>query len=105
MAVESADDLAAFFSADEFGVTATWSPATEFPSSVDGILTLEFVEIAEGERAGVESRKPVFTCATADVPGNAHGAGLTVDGTAYTVAGIEPSTDGAVTRLILTKAA
>jgi len=90
MAIEDATDRAAFFDPEEFGVAATIGGGT-----VNGIFDNGYVAELD-----VESTRPTFTCATADVSTVAHGDSITISGTAYTVRGIEPDGTG-VTTLVL----
>ena len=81
------ENIAEFFDADDFAVTATWNL-----TSVKGIFNNEyFDEIGPGP--GVESSNPVFICATADVTGIAEGDDITINGTTYKVVG-PPQPDG-----------
>ena len=84
------EDLSVFTDTDDFAVTAIVDG-----SSVDGILGNEFVLVDF-----VESRKPVFDCATAEIVGVAHGDTVTVGGGTYKVRGIQPDGTG-MTKLIL----
>lgn len=105
MAVESSDDLAAFLDPDEFGVAATYTPGVGSPSTVNGIFDREYVEILDNDAdAGVSGYKPTFLCRSSDVSSAAYGDGVTIAGTDYVVIDIEPSSDGAMTKLILNEA-
>lgn len=106
MGVESSDDLAAFFSLDDFGTSATYLPSGGGSSTVIGIFDLEFVEILENDTgAAVEGRRPVLTCRTSDVSSLSHDDQFTINAVTYDVVGIEPTADGAVTKIILAEAA
>lgn len=85
-----AEDLSVFMDTDDFAVTATVDG-----SSVEGILGNEFVLVDF-----IESKKPTFDCATADVVGVAHGGTVTVGSDTYKVRGIQPDGTG-MTKLIL----
>jgi hypothetical protein len=65
--------------------------------SVDGIFDHQFVEVM-----GIESVRPVFTCAESDLESVAHGNILTLNSIDYKVAGIQPDGTG-LTSLILEK--
>lgn len=102
MSVESADDLAGMFDVDDFGTSATFLPAGGGSSTVTGIFNLEYVEAGENDAgAAVATQMPTFMCPTTSVPNVAQDDGLTIGSTAYTIVDIEPSNDGAVTKLIL----
>lgn len=102
MAVESADDLAVFFDADDFGTAASFTPSGGSASTVNGIFRNVFFEAEAGGNVGVVMQDPIFICRTADVSGVAEGDALTVSGTAYTIRVVEPDGTG-VTRLMLEK--
>lgn len=103
MAVESAADLASFFDTGEFGVTASWTPSGGSAQSIAGLLIRTDIDELDGSGAAQSSRRPVFQCRSADVTGIAYGDALTVSGTGYTVAGLDYSDDGAITKVILTE--
>jgi hypothetical protein len=68
MPVESAADRASFLSADEFGVTASFTPASGGATiPLTGIFDNDYLDLdVEGE-VGVASRSPRFVAATADL--------------------------------------
>ena len=80
------ENIAEFFDADDFAVTATWNA-----QSVKGIFDNEYFDDAGG--VGVEGSNPVFVCAATDVTGIADGDDITLNATAYKVAG-PPQPDG-----------
>ena len=80
------EDLSEFFDVDDFAITATWNS-----QSVKGIFDNEYFDETGG--VGVESSNPVFMCTAADVSGIAEGDAITINATAYTVAG-PPQPDG-----------
>lgn len=86
------ETIADFFSTDDFAVAATYDGST-----VNGIFDHEYVEVEN-----VEGERPVFLCASSDVSGAAHGESITIEGTAYTIAGIQPDGTG-LTLLILSE--
>lgn len=100
MAVESADDLAIFFDADDFGVNASYTPSGGSASDVKGIFRNVFFEAEAGGNVGVAMQDPIFICRTADVSSAAEGDAITISGTAYTIRVVEPDGSG-VTRLML----
>jgi hypothetical protein len=102
MAVESADDLAVFFDADDFGTAATYTPSGGSASTVNGIFRNVFFEAEAGGNVGVAMQDPIFICRTADVSSAAEGDAISISGTAYTVRVVEPDGSG-VTRLMLEK--
>lgn len=86
------EDFTAFFNIAEHGTTATYNAA-----DVVGIFEDQFVEVS-----GIESIKPTFTCAAADVSGVAHGDSITIDAVIYNVQGLQP--DGTGTIMLILRA-
>lgn len=104
MGVESAADLASMLSADEFGVTATMTPAGGGAAvSVAGIFDEGYVQAAQlGDLSpGIAMNEARFHCAAADIDGIDDGATCVVAGVTYTVRVREPETDGALVVLRL----
>jgi hypothetical protein len=85
MSVESADDRLAMLDADEFGVSATWTPDGGSASTVVGIFDNEFRSTDVGAGAEIATDDPHFLCRSADVSGIAEGDALSVSGTDYTI--------------------
>lgn len=85
MSVESADDRLAMLDADEFGVSATWTPSGGSATAVDGIFDNEFRSTDIGAGAEIATDDPHFLCRTADVSGIVEGDALVVSGVSYTV--------------------
>ena len=88
------EDLAPYFSTDGFAVTASATNAlgqvVTFGAIFDGAT--------EPHLAGIVSDpSPRVTCRSADVAAVAWASGITVDGTAYTVATIAPDGTGVTT--------
>lgn len=102
MPVESAADRATFLSADEFGVTATYTPAAGGDSSeINGIFDKEYVEINVESEAAVAGTHPMFHCRTADLTdGGSFDDTLVIDGTTYLAKHIRPDGTG-MTQLFL----
>lgn len=90
-----AEDLAPFFDIAEFGVVAGYVPAgsSDDPVLINGIFDRAYAEPIDGI---VEGTRPVFMCASASVPGAAHGDELEIDGTIYVVRGVQPDGTGVV---------
>ena len=68
MPVESADDRAAFFNDDEFGVAATYTPNGGAASAVTGIFDQPTFMEALGERAMTQDTRTTFVCQEDDLP-------------------------------------
>lgn len=80
-----AADIAAFNDSDMPGYAA----ATIGAVTVVGRFRASFAA-----QFGIEGSSPMFSAASADLSGVAHGTAITINGTAYTVSGIEPDTFG-----------
>jgi hypothetical protein len=85
MAVETATELAIFFDADDFGVTASYTPSGGVAADVKGIFDHEFYEADAGGSVGFAIEQPIFTCRTSDVSSAAEGDAITINSTAYTI--------------------
>ena len=105
MAVESATDRAVFVNADEFGLTASYTPTGGSASDIDGIFDNGYLATSVGgESVGIQNAVAAFTCRSADLPGGAaDGDAIEISGTAYIVRQIEPDGQG-MSRLVLEKA-
>jgi hypothetical protein len=88
------EDFSAFFGANDFAVAAIIDSRT-----VKGIFDNDYATV-RGELGDVESNRPVFMCASADVANVIYGDTAKIDGTSYTVRGFHPDGTG-VTMLIL----
>jgi hypothetical protein len=88
-----ADDLDAFFDVDEFAVTA----------AVAGVSVYGLFDRPHAEDIEVSGYSPALYCKTSDVSAAVEGDAVTVNGTDYTVIGIEDDGTG-VTKLILREA-
>lgn len=93
-----AEDLTAFFSTEEFAVSATVAGV-----AVRGIFDNAY-ELAHAGLAGMAGSVPSFTLATSAVPANPVGAALVVGGATYTVVDHQPDGTG-VSLLLLERAA
>ncbi len=100
MAVESAADRAIFVSADDFGVTASYTPTGGSASNVKGIFDNEYFETDAGGEVAFALQQPMFHCRTADVSSAAEGDAITINAVAYTVRNVRPDGTG-MTMLIL----
>jgi hypothetical protein len=86
------EDLAAFASTDDFGVSARWKGAT-----VNG----QFSAAYSSPLDAVASVAPNFLCAAADVDGVAFGDAIEVNDARYTVREIQLDELGAMVLLVL----
>lgn len=89
-----AEDFSAFFGTSDFAVAAIIDGRP-----VNGIFDNDYAAV-RGELGDVESNRPAFMCAAADVASVAYGDTAKVSGVSYTVRGIHPDGTG-VTVLIL----
>ena len=94
MAVESADDLAAFLDTDDFGEEISWtvgaSTATLAVVANAGTLRIEGMD-----GPGVLNRQASVLCREADIPtGGAAGDSVSFRSVAHTVKSIEPDGTG-----------
>lgn len=100
MAVETATELAVFFEADDFAVTASYTPAGGSASNVNGIFDNEFFEADAGGSVTIAIQQPRFVCRTSDVSGAADGDAITISGTDYTIRVVERSGTGTTTLVL-----
>jgi hypothetical protein len=83
------EDLAPFFSADGFAVSALWNGTTTVKGILQAPYADAFVEIVEGS-------EPFFLCAAASVAGVKHGDTLVINAITYKVRGVQPDGTGVV---------
>jgi len=94
------EDLTAFFSTDDFAVTATWTPDGDTSSTITGIFDNEYIEGIGGGEVDFEASQPMFLVKTADVPNVAQGDQLYFNNTYYRIVNVQPDGTG-LTVLIL----
>lgn len=96
MSAESAADRAAFLSVDDFGVTATYTPAAGgASSSVTGIFDAAHLSVDLGAAVPVSSTNPVFHCRSADLSdGGTENDTLVINGATYKVRDVQPDGTG-----------
>lgn len=104
MTVENDADRAAFVHADDFGVAATYNPATGSPVTLNGVFDNNHLSIAGGGSVEVSSSDPRFRCREPDLPDvvAAEVDQITIASTSYTVVDFQPDGTG-MTDLILTE--
>ena len=85
MAVETDIERAVFFNADDFAVSATYTPAGGSATTITGIFDDAFEEVEVGAFVPVASSSPMFQCKTSDVSAAAEGDALTGNATSYIV--------------------
>ena len=102
MAVETASDLAAFISTNDFGVSASYTVAGGSAATISGIFDNNIIEVEAGGGVPIAVRQPRFLCRTADVASAADGDAITINSTAYTIRMVDEDGTG-MTQLILEK--
>lgn len=100
MAVETATELAVFFEADDFAVTASYTPAGGSATNVNGIFDNDFFEAEAAGTVGIAYQQPRFMCATSDVANAADGDAIVINSVNYTIRVVQPDGTG-VTTLVL----
>jgi hypothetical protein len=103
MAVESAADLAAFFDADEFAVTATWHPS-DFSDSQSALVILDSPDedILGGMGQSTEYR---IQYAAGQLAGLKRGEELVIGAYSYDVREVRAIDDGQVVEASLSRRA
>ena len=102
MAVETATELAIFFEANDFAVTASYTPQGGSSANILGIYDQEYLELDSGGSVAFAINQPRFQCDTASVPSAAEGDTLVVSGINYKIVVVQPDGTG-VTTLVLEK--
>lgn len=98
MAIE--EDFSIFFDTDGFAVPFTFTPQVGTPETAVGIFD-DAYSAATGGEVTVASTQPqlIYETATLDVT-PIYGDAITVNGTAYTVVGIQPDGTGTTTLML-----
>ncbi len=97
MAVEGDTERAIFFSSDDFGSAATYTPSGGSASTINGIFDKDYALAAIGDGVGVGSNDPRFICRTSDVSSAANGDAIVVNSVTYTVRNVEDDGTGITT--------
>jgi hypothetical protein len=95
------EEISEFFDAGDHATAVTFTPSGGSATTVNAIFQNEYLGI-EGGTVDVEGSSPVVFVRSSDVTGVAHSDAFTIDGTGYSVVGIQPDGTG-VTQLILAK--
>ena len=99
MVLESAADLAGFFSTDAHGVSATIT-INGTASTIDVILNKEFFAIDPGVAVEIDGTTPVVTGASSDMSGVDNLDTISISGITYNIVNVMPDGTG-VTQLTL----
>jgi len=100
MAVETATERAIFFEADDFAVTASYTPSGGSATNINGIFDNEYFEADAGGTIGIAIQQPRFQCQTSNVSSAAEGDAITINSVAYTIRIVQDDGTG-VTTLVL----
>lgn len=99
MPVETPDDLAAFFSTDDFAVQANITDGDDFDIDINVIFDNSTEGVGLYSDTSVEAANPQFEAATVDLVGVKRGMVVTIASKAYTVERIRKIGDGATSRV------
>jgi hypothetical protein len=94
-------DLDVFFNTGDFAVAATLTHDGA-PTTINVIFTDAF-RVMNAATGGYETSDPQADCKASDVSNAIHGDTLTVNNILYKIIGIQPSEDGLVVTLVLSK--
>ena len=97
MAVEGDTERAIFFSSDDFGSAATYTPSGGSASTINGIFDKDYALAAIADGVGVGTNDPRFICRTSDVSSAANGDAIVVNSVTYTVRNVEDDGTGITT--------
>lgn len=95
------EDLDIFFATADFAKTATYTPAVGDAKPIPVVFDAPF-SLTSVQGIEYQSDKPAATCKTSDVSSAGEGDTLTIDGTVYKIAEVQPDGTG-LSRLILSK--
>jgi len=101
MAVESDADRAIFLSADDFGVSVTFTRGATV-TTIQGIFDNDFIEVDAGGGVPFAMQQPRFLARTLDVANAVEDDTLAISGTTYKIKVVQHDGTG-MTNLILEK--
>jgi len=73
-----------------------WTAVYNGSLAVEGVFSKDYIDASGGSTVDFESSTPAFVCQAADVPAIARADTLLINGTTYSVTGIEPDGTGLV---------
>jgi hypothetical protein len=94
MAVETDIERAVFVFADDFGVSATYTPSGGQGVQISGIFDDGHEEVDAGGGVPFSITQPQFHTLTSNVSSAAEGDTLTIDGVVYTIRVVMPDGTG-----------
>ena len=103
MAVETDTERAIFFSTNDFGDAASYTPQGGSAITINGIFDDETLEVEAGGEVAVAMEQPEFTCRTSDVSSAAEGDTININSQNYTIRVVRNDGTG-VTVLVLEEA-
>lgn len=83
MAVETSDDRLIFLSADDFGVTVSYTVQGGSAKNITGIFDNDFVNVDAGGDFGFAMQQPRLVVRTDDVPNCTEGDSFVINGSTY----------------------
>lgn len=98
--LETATDLAEFFTTDDFAITATYTPDGGSSASVKGIFDEGYQAVEIGGEVAVANVSPQFSTQSSEVSSASKGDAIVCNSVTYTVVNVQPDGTG-VTTLIL----
>lgn len=100
MAIESASDLLAFFTLDDFAVQAVYTAAGKRSLTISGLFDNPAASQSVSDMVDVVIPQPRFTCRTVDVPTISEGDKLKVSGIGYTIRVVTNDGEGVTTMML-----
>lgn len=100
MAIETDDSLAFFFTTNDFGTDATFTPAGGSPSAIVGVFDNPYLGADAGGMVEFSATSPTFTARDVDFTGAAHGDELVISGTTYIIREVMPDGTGITTVML-----
>lgn len=100
MAIETDDSLAFFFTTNDFGTDATFTPVGGSPSNIVGVFDNPYLGADAGGMVEFSATSPTFTARDVDFTGAAHGDELVIGSTTYIIREVMPDGTGITTVML-----
>lgn len=100
MAIETDDTQAFFFTVNDFGTSATFTPSGGSASTIVGIFDNPYLGADAGGMVEFSATSPTFTARDVDFPGVAHGDELVIGATTYLIREVMPDGTGITTVML-----